>query len=401
MTRVQVVQMVASAALLFVGACGSSTAPQGSSGSGGSGATGGASAGSGGAAGTGGAGGGVIDASGTGGASDASGSGGATDATDLRDGATDTPSNADGSTDGDSGGAATLKLPIQRGDLHVLEFGSLVFEVKGSLGARVTSLRLDGDELLTGPAAHPQYFGSTLWTSPADDWVIPGTFVPPVPVDSGPYTMTVSPEGVITATNVPSTAKGKRFTVTKVFRADIANNAIVIDYKLTNNGTAGFSLSHWEVTRVRPDGLTFFPTGSMAKADFLRQVMMLRQAQSHTWYDNKTHVALSGESKSGSETTGGYIAHVAPYPRGDLLFVKAFQDVLPGMAPTGHFEVELFCSDAHSYVELEEHSPYAMIAPGQTYTQTVTWYLRRLPAGTDRSVGSPALIAAALRAQGK
>jgi hypothetical protein len=32
--------------------------------------------------------------------------------------------------------------------------------------------------------------------------------------------------------------------------------------------------------------------------------------------------------------------------------------------------------------------------PGATYTQTSRWFLRRLPLGVDRSVGSAALIAA-------
>ena len=55
----------------------------------------------------------------------------------------------------------------------------------------------------------------------------------------------------------------------------------------------------------------------------------------------------------------------------------------------------------NTYVELEEHSSFDSIAPGATYTQTVTWYLRRLPMGTDRSVGSAALIAAALSTLGR
>jgi hypothetical protein len=189
--------------------------------------------------------------------------------------------------------------------------------------------------------------------------------------------------------------KGKRFTVTKVFRADVANQAIIIDYKLTNSGTtAAFSLSHWEVTRVFPDGLTFFPTGTAQKIDFLPQAVQLKTAMGYTWWDNKTHLPMKGESKAGVEATGGFIAHVAPKPSGDILFIKSFKDVPAAMAPTGHYEIELFCNDAHTYVELEDHSAYLPIAVGQTYTQTVKWYVRRLPAG-DHTLGSATLIAAA------
>jgi hypothetical protein len=316
----------------------------------------------------------------------------------LPDGALADAGDGPAGNAGDAAGPAGLKLPVTRGDLQVLEFGSLIFTVRPSLGARVTSFQFEGDELLTGVTQHPQFFGSTLWTSPADDWVTGGpVFTVPTIVDRDPYQSAVSADGVITASNGSYTTPrggGKTFSLTKVFRADVANQAIVIDYTITNRGTAPFQLSHWEVTRVFPGGLTFFPSGTGNKVDFLLQPMILTQAQGYTWYDNTTHIAMAGESKAGVETTGGFIAHVVPNPKGDLLFIKAFKDVAPTAAPPGHWEVELYCNDPHTYVELEDHSAYDQIAPGATYTQTVRWYLRRLPVGTDRRPGSAALIAA-------
>jgi hypothetical protein len=289
-------------------------------------------------------------------------------------------------------------MPIGRGDLDVLEFGPISFAVNPGKGARITSFQLGGDEMLAAVTAHPQYWGSTLWTSPASDWVVPGTFVPPAVVDSDPYMTTVSADGVITATSAPSTANGKRFVVAKVFHADLAKRAIVIDYKITNMGAATFKLSHWEVTRVLPDGLLFFPTGTTRKVDFLKQVVQVTQAQGYTWYDNTSHVKGMGESKAGADSPGGFVAQVAPHANGDILFVKAFKAITLAAAPPDHDPVEFYCNDSHTYVEIEDHSAYADIVPGATYTQTVTWYLRRLPVGTDRSVGSPALIAAAMAA---
>jgi hypothetical protein len=314
-------------------------------------------------------------------------------------GPSDAQVKADGGTDGDA--AAGLTLPIMRGELDVLEFGGLSFAVNPSKGARITSFKLDGDELLTDTTAHPNYYGSTLWTSPASDWVVPGTFVPPAIVDSDPYTTTVSPDGVITATSAPSTANNKRFVVTKVFHADLAKNAIVIEYKITNMGAAMFRLSHWEVTRVFPNGLMFFPSGTTTKLDFLMQAVQIRQAGGYTWYDNSTHMMGRGESKGGADSPGGFIAEVAPHTKGDLLFIKAFKPITIAAEPTGHYPIEFYCNDPHTYVELEDHSSFDQIAPGATYTQTVTWYLRRLPMGTDRSVGSTALIAAANAALGR
>jgi len=66
-----------------------------------------------------------------------------------------------------------------------------------------------------------------------------------------------------------------------------------------------------------------------------------------------------------------------------------------------NFEIEIFCNSPHTYVEIEEYSAYTSIAPGTGYTQTVHWYLRRLPVGTDNSVGSAMLIAAEKAVLGK
>jgi hypothetical protein len=308
--------------------------------------------------------------------------------------------STDGGSDADAGGAA-LTLPVVRGDLDVLEVGPLSFAVSPAVGARITSFKLDGDEVLTDATANAQYWGSTLWTSPASDWVVPGTFVPPAVVDNQPYATTVGPDGVITATSGPAVANGKHFVITKVFRADLARSAIVIDYEIKNTGTTPFNLAHWEVTRVFPGGLTFFPSGTMTKLDFLAQKVEVTQAQGYTWYDNTTHVAGMGESKAGSDSSGGFIAQVAPHAKGDLLFIKAFERTSLAAAPPGHYPIELYCNDPHTYVELEDHSAYDPIAPGATYTRTVTWYLRRLPIGTDRTAGSAALVAAVAKTLGQ
>jgi hypothetical protein len=352
---------------------------------------------------------GTTEATGASGAGQNAGSGGAIG------GATGAASVGDASPSGADGGiadgqlssdvtgeadAASLTLPVMRGTLDVLEMGSLAFTVNPAIGARITSFKLDGDEMLTDATENPQFWGSTLWTSPASDWVVPGTFVPPAVVDSDPYATTVSPDGVITATSGPATANGKHFIVTKEFHADLRKNAIIIDYKITNTGTATFRLSHWEVTRVFPNGLMFFPSGTVTKLDFLSQTVQVKQAQGYTWYDNTTHMMGKGESKAGADSSGGFIAQVAPHPDGDLLFIKAFTGITIAEAPPGHFPIEFYCNDPHTYVEIEDHSSYDDVAPGATYTRTVTWYLRRLPIGTDRSVGSDALIAAALNTLG-
>jgi hypothetical protein len=392
---------VLAAALGLLGACGGATGrPAGTGTAGASAGSGGSSQGgsSGAAAGMGGAGAGG-QTSGAAGVTGAAGTGGAS-AAGADGGASDGPGGSDGGSDA---GAASLTLPVMRGNgLYVLEMGGLSFTVNPMVGARITSFKLDGDELLTDATANPNFWGSTLWTSPATDWVM-GTFAAPAIVDRNPYTVMLGNDNAITATSAPSTTlNGKKFTITKVFHADLVNRAIVIDYKITstaNTGTAPFNLSHWEVTRVFPDGLTFFTAGAITKIDYLPQPMKMTQAQGYTWYDNTMHMKGS-ESKAGSDGQGGFIAHVAPHANGDLLFIKAFKPVTQAQGPPGENPLEFYCNAPHTYVELEDHSPYDPIAPGATSTRTVTWYLRRLPAG-DHTAGSAALVAAVQSALGK
>jgi hypothetical protein len=305
--------------------------------------------------------------------------------------------------EGDGGDSAVggLSLPIQRGGLDVLEFGNLQFAVNPAIGARIVSFKLDSDELLTDATVNSTYWGSTLWTSPVTDWSGLANGAPPATTDTDPYATTVSAAGVITATSNPVTYSGKTFTFTKAFTADIPHQAIVIDYKIHNTGANTFSIAAWEVTRVFGGGLTFFQTGTTLEPNHGGQTMQFQQALGDTWYDNTTHVAGNGDSQSFFDTPGGYLAHDAPNPSGDLLFIKTFPVITLAMAPPGQLPAAIYADDPPDYEELEDHSAYSSIAPGATYTQTVHWYLRRLPIGTDRSVGSAALVAAVKAVIGK
>jgi hypothetical protein len=300
--------------------------------------------------------------------------------------------------DGDSA-APTLVLPVERNGLDVLEFGPLKFTVNPMVGARIVSLMLDGDELLTDQAANPLFYGSTLWTSPASDWVGGNGVQPPPVLDLNPYTTTVSADGVITATSGSfTTMTGKQFTLAKVFTPDLAHQGIVIDYKITNTGNTAFQISHWEVTRVFPNGTAFFPSGNNLKTDFLAQPMKFEQAAGYTWYDNSTHTANNGESKGGTDSMGGFVAQLAPHADGDILFIKAFNPITAAQTPPApdNYTIEFYCNNPHTYEEIEEYSAYNSVAPGATYTQTVHWYLRRMAAGIDAGVvGNVGLIAAA------
>jgi hypothetical protein len=273
----------------------------------------------------------------------------------------------------------TLKQPIDRGDGKlVLELGSTYFEVTPGHGARITSLRHAGVELLAlaGAANYADAVGSTFWPSP-QSWPWP----PPAEIDNHEYAASVDPSGVITAqgsANLDTSLK-----VAKRFRANLAREAIEIEYGMTNTSAGVVSWAPWEITRMPAMGLAFWPTGGAPSGP---QPMVSQAAQGHTWCDP---TQTAGEGKLFADGAGGYLA----YALGDRLLIKQFQDQPASAMAPGEAEIELYVNPDHSYVEVENQGAYGSIAPGETVRWRVVWYARKLPPGVTPSVGNPDLIA--------
>jgi hypothetical protein len=284
----------------------------------------------------------------------------------------------------EGGAMGGLVQPIQRGDTYVLEFGATKFIVAPN-GARITTFSLDDTNILTGPNVNAMFWGSTLWTAPESDWMPPNIVAN---IDTAPYTMTVGADNIISAVGMTANVNNKMVAVSKRFMPDLATSTVNIEYTLTNKGTASFQIGHWEVTRVPPGGLTFYPAGTAMTA---YGPLTLEKANGYYWFDH-TKFPMGMIGKAGGDDVGSWVAHVMPDPKGDIVLIKVFPDIPPGSAPPGHSEIEIFAQADKSYVEIEAHNKYLTFMPGQAIPWTVRWYLRRLPIGTMRAVGSQALI---------
>jgi len=280
---------------------------------------------------------------------------------------------------GTGGTGLTLKQPIDRGNGKLaLEFGSAYFEVTPDRGGRITSLRHAGVELLilTGSANYDDSLGSTFWPSP-QTWGWP----PPTEIDRAAYVPSVDAAGVITAQGAANATTSLQ--VTKRFSANLANEAIDIEYSMTNTGAAAVQWAPWEITRMPATGLAFWPTGG---TPFGGSPLVNQAIGAHTWVDP---VQTQGEAKLFADGQGGYLAYVL----GDRVLVKQFQDQPPTAAAPSEAEIELYVSPDHSYVEVENQGAYVSIAPGETVRWQVTWYARQLPAGVTPSIGNAELVA--------
>jgi hypothetical protein len=176
-------------------------------------------------------------------------------------------------------------------------------------------------------------------------------------------------------------------SVTKKFTANLAKGSVDVEYKMTATA-AGKSFAPWEISRVpQTGGLSFYPTGSGAPTSGTFEAVPTTTGAGCTWYQGAAS-RPSADQKLFADGTGGWLAHV----QGDLLLLKKFPDLPSGMAASGENEIEIYVSSGANYIELEQQGPYMAVAMGQSLTWTVTWIVRKLPAGMTATPGNQALV---------
>jgi hypothetical protein len=271
-----------------------------------------------------------------------------------------------------------LVEPTVRDGLYALALDDVVLEADPRAGARITALRAFGRNLLTGPEVDPGNYGSTFWTSPQSDWGWP----PVIEIDSAPYAAAIDGKTIVMRGGV-SAALG--VAVEKRLSADRRAGAFALEYRVLNRGPGATRLAPWEVTRVFPRGLTFYPTGT---GTFPPSNLTVREAGGVTWFDYDAST-LTDHDKLFADGREGWIAHLD----GDVLFVKTFEPVSRGVQAPGEAQIEIYASPSQTYIEVEQQGAYASIASGEALVWRVEWRVRRLPAGVARTAGSEALVA--------
>jgi hypothetical protein len=283
-----------------------------------------------------------------------------------------------GGGNGGSGGEAGPVAPVMRNGQWALDLGEVSLVVDAQTGGRITGFSLANANVLTGADVNPLYWGSTLWISPESDWVQP----PPAVIDTAAYAAQASDSALVLS---GGTYDKLGVSVTKTFSVDRKLGGFRIEYKLTNHKTTPIMQAPWEVTRVFPRGLTFFATGPTMSLS-VGATLPTTNSGGITWfaYDMAT---ITHDSKLYADSLEGWVAHVAD----GLLFVKSFGDLTAAQIAPKEADVELYTNLPHTYIEIEDQGAYTTIAPQASAAWSVTWFLRKLPAGLDITPGSPAL----------
>src|SRR4051812_21547620 len=98
----------------------------------------------------------------------------------------------------------------EKDGLYSIKVQNQILEIDPAIGGRITSLKLNGKDFLTGKEVNDFNWGSTFWNSPQSDWDWP----PSAELDNKPYTAKVEAnELVMTSQKDPKTG----LVVTKRF----------------------------------------------------------------------------------------------------------------------------------------------------------------------------------------
>ena len=227
-----------------------------------------------------------------------------------------------------------------------------------SKGGKILSFKYKDAEVIS-QIRFPEAFGSTFWTSPQKEWNWP-----PVPeYDKQPYTVEVKGASLVMKSNVSPRLK---YSITKEFVPDAKENAIIINYTITNESDETRKVAPWEVTRVQNgDGLIFFDAdvNNITPAG----LMDFKEEYGAAWYQPD----VTNQNRKINADGKGWLAYTA----NGLLLVKKFQDLEPSQPAPNEAEIQVYVNRGKAHIELESQGAYTTLEPGKSLTWTVHWYL--------------------------
>lgn len=257
-------------------------------------------------------------------------------------------------------------------------------KIKGGL---IQTFKLNGRNMLFFGTALDQMDGSIFWPAPQSAWGWP----PPVEIDPTPsqnfnieYSLEIDqPSKSFTLTS--PVASSANLQMSKRISMDSESGAAVLDFKMKNTGWGAKSWAPWEVTRVGPNGLTFYATGSLQPTSGTWPALPVSQVGGVTWFKQ----SVSSGGKLYADTSEGWLAHTD----GELVMVICFEKIPSNAAAPGEQQIEIY--DGGSYVEVEVLGAYQAIPAGGTLDWNHRWFLREMPAGSVMEPGNMQLVSLA------
>jgi len=269
--------------------------------------------------------------------------------------------------------------PAHENGIYSINLKGIVLEANPQAGGRISALKIGDRNFLTGRDINATYWGSSLWPSPQHIWNSANL----AELDNEPYTAAIENNSI---TMISRKDKKSGFVFTKEISGSKADNVFIIKYTINNQSDSIRKVAPWEVTRVFPKGLAFFPKGKGERWGSMAN--LAEDKNGITWFNHDNNRIPAQHNKFFSDGTGGWVAQV----NDGVILVKKFPDIDITDAAPSEAEVEIYSNAAKSYVEIEQQGAYEELTPACSLHWEVIWYVRKLPAHMKAETGNPELV---------
>ena len=271
--------------------------------------------------------------------------------------------------------AQTVQGSVDEG--FTIKAGNVTMTVSGKEGGKIMSYKYDDKEMLSQLRMQNQY-GSTFWTSPQKEWNWP----PVTEFDRSAYTDETDAIFKGSMLRLMSqTGRKLPFQIEKLYIPDPNGKYIKVLYTIYNRGDVERQVAPWEISRVVADenGLIFFdaPVEGITPAGLIP----FKGEAGASWYNFEQ----GAQNRKINADGKGWLAYAA----NGLLMIKKFDDLTPSQPAPDEAEIQVYVNQGKTYIELESQGEYKTLAPGESLTWTVVWYLIPLK---DEAVPSKKLL---------
>jgi len=275
--------------------------------------------------------------------------------------------------------APAAKIVAIGDSAYSLSFAGLQATIDVKNGGRLEEFSLNGENSLSGKKVNPGNWGTSFWPSPQKAWGWP----PSQQLDNLAYSvLSDSSEIVLRSQKDPK----QSFVFTKSYKIDATDTSLVVTYTILNDTTVAQKVAAWEISRVAPGGLTFYPSGDEAKRGDLAP--LTKDSSGVTWFQYKAETIPTGVPKLLADGKEGWLAQVT----NGLLLVKSFEDVAVSKYAPEEGEIELYANPDHSYIEIEQQGTYVELPAGGQLVYVVRYKLVKLPSSVHVNVGDVDLL---------
>ncbi len=268
----------------------------------------------------------------------------------------------------------------KKNSMYFLSSGPIHLTIDTSMGGRISSLKLNQQEMLNQTCIS---CGSLFWTSPQSSW---GWWPPVKSFSSKPFNSVLNNNKTeLVLTSRIDSVTG--FQMIKKIHADKKNNSIELTYILINQTDSVNVVAPWELTFVPTGGFYFFPKASnftlVQKNKGNPKELIPQIDDSIVWYAYRMDDHHKKLFRDGAE---GWMAMVQK----NILFIKKYPDIPISQFAPQEAEVEIYTAADHA--EFEVQGAYTTLQPKQSLTWSVQWYLAEIPAYMNSTMGSPTLV---------